>query len=69
MRGAGDDAEIMGDQQDGDAEIALQVDEKPQDLRLDGDVERVVGSSAMSSAGPHISAMEIMTRWRNPPES
>ncbi len=29
----------------------------------------VVGSSAISSAGPHISAMAIMTRWRNPPES
>ena len=29
----------------------------------------VVGSSAMISAGPHISAMAIITRWRSPPES
>ena len=29
----------------------------------------VVGSSAMSSAGPLISAMAIITRWRMPPES
>ena len=28
----------------------------------------VVGSSAMSSAGLHDSAMAIMTRWRMPPE-
>jgi hypothetical protein len=29
----------------------------------------VVGSSAMRSLGPHISAMAIMMRWRKPPES
>ena len=29
----------------------------------------VVGSSAMISEGPHISAMAIITRWRSPPES
>ena len=40
MRGAGDDAEIMGDQEDGDAEIALQLDQEAEDLRLDGDIER-----------------------------
>ena len=31
-------------------------------LRLDGDVERVVGSSAMSSCGPHESPTAIITR-------
>ena len=29
----------------------------------------VVGSSAISSSGSHISAMAIITRWRSPPES
>ena len=29
----------------------------------------VVGSSAMISFGPHISAIAIITRWRRPPES
>ncbi|EAU65581.1 conserved hypothetical protein [Stigmatella aurantiaca DW4/3-1] len=29
----------------------------------------VVGSSAMSSCGPHARAMAIITRWRMPPES
>ena len=29
----------------------------------------VVGSSAMISSGSHISAIAIITRWRNPPDS
>ena len=29
----------------------------------------VVGSSAISSAGPQISAIAIIARWRRPPES
>ncbi len=29
----------------------------------------VVGSSAMSSAGLHASAIAMSTRWRMPPES
>ncbi len=29
----------------------------------------VVGSSAMSRAGPLMSAMAIITRWRMPPDS
>ncbi|KAG1388053.1 hypothetical protein G6F59_016126 [Rhizopus arrhizus] len=29
----------------------------------------VVGSSAISSSGPHISAMAIITRWRRPPDN
>ena len=29
----------------------------------------VVGSSAMSSAGRHTSAIAIIARWRSPPES
>ena len=37
---ARDNAEIVRDEQERDAELALQVDQEPQDLRLDGDVER-----------------------------
>ncbi len=37
---AGDDAEIVGDQKDGEAELLLQPVQQPQDLRLHGDVER-----------------------------
>ena len=37
---AGDDAEVVGDQQHGDAEALLQVGEEVEDLRLDRDVER-----------------------------
>ena len=33
------DAQVMGDQQHGHAELALQVFQELQDLRLDGDVE------------------------------
>jgi hypothetical protein len=40
VRGAGYDAQIMRDQQHGDAEIALQIDEQPENLRLDRHVER-----------------------------
>ena len=29
----------------------------------------VLGSSAISSSGPHISAIAIITRWRRPPDS
>ena len=35
---AGDDAEVVGDQQDGDVEAALEIGEV-EDLRLDRDVE------------------------------
>ena len=40
VRDARDDAEVVRDQQERDAELALQIGEQPQDLRLDGDVER-----------------------------
>ena len=36
----GDDAEIVGDEQDGQAEVALQRSQQVEDLRLNGDVER-----------------------------
>ena len=36
----GDDAEIVADQDDGGAEIAVEFAQQFEDLRLDGDVER-----------------------------
>ena len=39
-----------------------------EDLRLHGHVQRVVGSSAISTAGSQASAMAIITRWRMPPD-
>ena len=35
-----DDGEVVGDEQVGDAEVALQLDEQLEDLGLHGDVER-----------------------------
>jgi hypothetical protein len=62
----GDHAEIMGDEQDGCAVAVLQILEQAQDLRLGGNVEPVVVSSAMISAGSSAKAMAIITRWRCP---
>jgi hypothetical protein len=66
---AGDDAEIVGDDDHRHAELALQRADQLEDLRLDGHVERVVGSSAISSFGLQASAIAIITRWRMPPEN
>jgi hypothetical protein len=63
-----DHAEIVGDQQHGNAEIALKVDGQAED-RLNRDVEGVVGSFAIATAGPHISAIAITIRWRNRTEN
>src|SRR3546814_4395710 len=45
---SGNDAEVVGNHDDGGAEIALQVGQQIEDLRLDGDVEgggRTIGSA------------------------
>ena len=50
----GDDAEVVGDEQDGHADVAPQLVEQRQDLRLDGDVEggrRLVGDQQQGVAG------------------
>jgi hypothetical protein len=49
--------------------LALQIADQREDLGLRGDVERVVGSSAIRSAGSSTSAIAIMMRWRWPPDS
>ena len=49
----GDDAEVMGDQQHGHAELALQFDDQLQDLRLDRHIEggrRLVGDQQCRAA-------------------
>ena len=43
-------------------EFGLEVADQLQDLGLDGHVERGVGSSAISSAGRHTSAIAIIAR-------
>jgi len=57
------------DEQDRHAELALEVRQQVENLGLDRDVEPVVGSSAISSAGRQTSAMAIITRCFIPPES
>jgi len=49
--------------------LLLDRSDQPQDLRLRRDVEAVVGSSAISSAGSSAKAAAIMTRCRCPPDS
>jgi len=50
----GDDAEIMSDEEDGGARLALQLADEAEDLALDGDVERgrrLVGDDEARAAG------------------
>jgi hypothetical protein len=50
----GDDAEIMGDEEEGCARLALQLADETEDLALDGDVERggrLVGDDEARAAG------------------
>jgi len=69
VRPTRDDAHVVRDQNDRHAESGSKVIDEVEDLRLDGDVEGVVGSSAMSSFGSQARAMAIMTRWRSPPKA
>ena len=52
---AGDDAEVVGDQQHGDVEALLQIGEEIEDLRLDRHVEggrRLVGDEQLAVRMP-----------------
>jgi hypothetical protein len=60
-------SQIMGDKKKTQPQFAPQFLQQLQNSFLHRDVER--GSSAISSRGPDASAMAIMARWRNPPES
>jgi hypothetical protein len=57
------DVEVVGDEDVGEPELALQVLEEVEDLRLDGDVER--GDRLV--ADDELRAMPM--RWRWPPEN
>ena len=64
------DAEIVRDEEIRDTQIALQVGQKIEDLRLHRDVERgdrLVGDEQAAAAAS--SARAIAMRWRWPPEN
>ena len=65
-----DDREVVGDEQERDVELALQVLEQVDHLRLDRHVERgdrLVGHEQLGVAGSSARAMPM--RWRWPPEN
>ena len=64
-----DDPEVVADEQHGRMELRLQGGDEIEHLSFDGDVEPVVGSSRINSAGSVASAMAITTRCCMPPES
>ena len=66
---AGDDAEIVGDEQRSRPGLFGDVLEEPEDLGLDGDIEGAGGSSASKTIGLHDTAMASITRCRMPPEN
>ena len=66
----GDDADVVGDDDDTDLALAAKRFDEVEDLGLDRDIRAaVVGSSAMISSGSPASASAMTTRWRIPPEN
>ena len=65
----GDDAHVVGDEDDAVPNSFLQVAQQFKDLACTVTSSAVVGSSAISTSGRSASAMAIITRWRMPPES
>lgn len=63
----GDSAQIVGDHDDGHAELRLQIADQFQICAWIVASNAVVGSSAIKMSGSHAKAMAIMTRWRMPP--
>ena len=64
-----DDPEVVGDEQQREAETRLQIAQQIEDLAWIVTSSAVVGSSAMSSFGWQASAAAINARWRRPPDS
>ncbi len=62
------DAEVVRDEDDGHAELALEFGEDSRICACTVTSRAVVGSSAMRMSGLLASAMAIMTRWRWPPD-
>ena len=69
VRHFGDDAHVVGDQQHGHAVRDLQPLDQARISACVVTSSAVVGSSAISSRGPHASAMAIIARCRMPPEN
>ena len=65
----GDDAQVVRDEEERGAEVALEVGEDAQDLGLDEDVERRRRLVGDHERGRRTSASAIMMRWRIPPEN
>ena len=58
----GDHAEVVGDEDDGQPALGLNLLQQGEILGLDGGVSEVVGSSAMSTCGWQARAMAPATR-------
>ena len=69
VRAAGDDTEVVADQDHGHALLRGHRPEQVEDLGLHGTSRPVVGSSAIRTSGSLATAMAIITRWHMPPES
>ena len=67
--GLGHDPQVVGDEQDREAQVGLELLQQRQDLRLDGDIQGGGGLIGDEELGPQARAMAIRTRWRRPPES
>src|SRR5258706_10484097 len=65
----GDDAEVVGDQNDRRPARGLQLAHQSRICACKVTSSAVVGSSAINSMGSQANAIAIMTRWRIPPES
>ena len=63
------DAEVMGDEDDRQPEVALKVAQQVDDLRLDRDVQRGDGLVGDDQLGFSAIARATPMRWRWPPEN
>ena len=61
--------EVVRDEQDGEVQPLLQLDDLREDLPLHDDVERRRRLVHDHDLGSTASAIAIITRWRMPPES
>ena len=59
--------EIVRGEDHGNATLGGEVAQQLENLRLNGDIQRVVGSSAMIRRGSGNNAIAIIRRWRCPP--
>ena len=68
IRDVVDDREVVRNEQIGEPELRLQVDQQIQDLRLDRQSSADTGSSQITRSGRNAEARAIPMRWRWPPE-